>query len=137
MSAICFNLDQSKILSSGNELSSIFSITYHVILSTKMKFHLIHFHTIPHFDALKIYSCGKHCEKRRNCLEQAISPFLTMFSTLYGTYFPFYMHFKISSAICFNLDQSKILSSCNGLINHIYFVITKCFVFVKSSNCVV
>ena len=21
--------------------------------------------TIPHFDALKIYSCGKHCEKRR------------------------------------------------------------------------
>ena len=24
-------------------------------------------HTIPHFDALKIRSCGKHCEKRRNC----------------------------------------------------------------------
>ena len=24
------------------------------------------------------------------------------------------MHFKISSAICFNLDQSKILSSGNG-----------------------
>ena len=40
-----------------------------------------------HFDALNIYSCGKHCEKRRNCLLQAISPFLTMFSTLYGTYF--------------------------------------------------
>ena len=26
------------------------------------------FHTMPHFDALKIYSCGKHCEKMRNCL---------------------------------------------------------------------
>ena len=25
------------------------------------------------------------------------------------------MHFKMSSAICFNLDQSKILSSGNGL----------------------
>ena len=25
------------------------------------------------------------------------------------------MHFKMSSAICFNLDQSKILSSCNEL----------------------
>ena len=25
------------------------------------------------------------------------------------------MHFKISSVICFNLDQSKVLSSCNGL----------------------
>ena len=27
------------------------------------------------------------------------------------------MHFKMSSAICFNLDQSKILSSGNRLIN--------------------
>ena len=26
------------------------------------------------------------------------------------------MHLKMSSAICFNLDQSKVLSSCNGLI---------------------
>ena len=29
---------------------------------------LTHYHTMPHFDALKIYSCGKHCEKRRKCL---------------------------------------------------------------------
>ena len=50
---------------------------------------LTRYHTMPHFDALMRYSCGKHCEKRRNCLEQAISPFLTMFSTLYGTYFSF------------------------------------------------
>ena len=26
------------------------------------------YHTMPHFDALMIDSCGKHCEKRRNCL---------------------------------------------------------------------
>ena len=39
-----------------------------------------------------------------------------MFSILYGTYFPFEMHFKMLSAICFNSDQSKILSSGNGLI---------------------
>ena len=70
---------------------------------------------MPHFDALNIYSCGKHCEKRKNCLKQAISPFLTMLSALYVTFFPFYMHFKISSAICFYLDQSKILSSGKGL----------------------
>ena len=38
-----------------------------------------------------------------------------MFSTLYGTYFPFWMQFKMSSAICFKLDQSKVLSSGNGL----------------------
>ena len=28
------------------------------------------------------------------------------------------MHFKMLSAICFNLDQYKILSSCNGLTIH-------------------
>ena len=33
------------------------------------------YHTMPHFDALEIYSCGKHCEKRRNCLLQAIYSF--------------------------------------------------------------
>ena len=42
---------------------------------------------MPHFDALKLYSCRKHCEKKRNCFKQAIYPVLTMFSTLYGTYF--------------------------------------------------
>ena len=50
---------------------------------------LTHYHTLPQFDALKIFSCRKHCEKGRNCLLQAISPFLTMFSTLYGTFFSF------------------------------------------------
>ena len=29
---------------------------------------LTHYHLMPHFHALKIYSCGKHGEKRRNCL---------------------------------------------------------------------
>ena len=29
---------------------------------------LTHYQTMPHFDALKIYSCKKHCEKKRNCL---------------------------------------------------------------------
>ena len=38
-----------------------------------------------------------------------------MFSTLYDTYFSLSMHFKMSSAISFNLDQSKIFSSGNGL----------------------
>ena len=30
------------------------------------------------------------------------------------------MHFKMSSAICFNLDQSKMLSSGNGLLKYMY-----------------
>ena len=29
---------------------------------------LPHYNTIPNFDTLKIYSYGKHCKKRRNCL---------------------------------------------------------------------
>ena len=29
---------------------------------------LTHYHTMSHFDALKMSSCGKHCEKKRNCL---------------------------------------------------------------------
>ena len=33
----------------------------------KERMHLNHYHTMPHFYLLKIYSCGKHCEKRRNC----------------------------------------------------------------------
>ena len=65
---------------------------------------------MPHFHALKIDSHGKHGEKRRNCLKKAMSPFLTMFSTLYGIYFSFSMHFKMSSGICFSLDQSNLLS---------------------------
>ena len=41
--------------------------------------------------------------------------FLSMFSTLYGTYFSFQIYFHMSSVICFSLDQPKILSSGNGL----------------------
>ena len=33
-----------------------------------LKMVLTHYHTMPHFDTLKIYSCGKHCKKRRYCL---------------------------------------------------------------------
>ena len=32
--------------------------------SAAVKFIKTHYHTIPHFDARNIYSCGKHCEKR-------------------------------------------------------------------------
>ena len=39
-----------------------------------------------------------------------------MFSTLYDAYFAFQMHFKMSSVIRSDLDQYKILSSGNELI---------------------
>ena len=40
---------------------------------------LTHYHTIPHFDALKVHSCGKHCEERRNCFVQTFFPFSQCF----------------------------------------------------------
>ena len=46
-----------------------------------------------------------------------------MFSTLYGTNFPFQMHFKMPFAICFNLQESTILSSGNGLNSDFILVI--------------
>ena len=39
-----------------------------MVTNTRIRFLTIHYHNMPHFGALKIYSCGKHCEKRRNCL---------------------------------------------------------------------
>ena len=50
-------------------------------------------------------------KKAEIACNKQISPFLTMFSTLYGNHFSFQMHFKTSSAICFNLDQSKTRTS--------------------------
>ena len=32
-----------------------------------------HYHTMPHFDALNIDSCGKHCEKKENLLVTKVS----------------------------------------------------------------
>ena len=83
---------KSDFISCAPCTNDFLSVNYVVVELTGKE--LTHYHTIPHFDAPKTYSCGKHCgkhcEKRRNCLEQAISPFLTMFSTLFGTYFPYY-----------------------------------------------
>ena len=48
-------------------------------------------------------------------LVQAISPVPTMFSTLSKREIIIFVTFNSSSANAFNLDQSKILSSGNGL----------------------
>ena len=50
---------------------------------------LTHYHTMPHFDVLKIYSCGKHCKKKEKLIEMSISPFPIAFSTLLEDFPPF------------------------------------------------
>ena len=44
---------------------------YHNYIRLKERFFLSnvnHYHRMQHFDVLQIYSCRKHCEKRRSCL---------------------------------------------------------------------
>ena len=41
------------------------------------------------------------------------------------------MHFKMSSSICFNMDQSKILSSGNGLN---FFTFLQAIGILRNSN---
>ena len=56
----------------------------------------------------------KHCEKRRNCLLQAISLFLTMFST----------------AICHSIVHQKAALCGNGLTYKVPFMIKVGFVVI-------
>ena len=64
---------------------------------------------------LKAFANGVTNVTQMNKIVFTICCWLQQFSTLYGTYFPLSILFKMSSAICLNLDQSKILSSGNGL----------------------
>ena len=100
---------------------------------------LTQYHTIPHFDALKIYSCGKHCEKRKNCLLQAISPFLTMFSTLYGMIF----HFKCTLKCCpqfvsvwtsLKFCHLEMVKSTNLLIQTILLILFQTAVYPSTNG---
>ena len=73
------------------------------------------YHTVPHFNALKISSCGKHCEKRRNVLEQAISPLLTVFLSYMVLIFHFKCFLKCLLQFVSIWTCLKFLLSSNGL----------------------
>ena len=77
---------------------------------------------MPHSDAHKIYSCGKH-DKRTNCLLQAISPFLTMFCPLCDTYF--FILNALYNIVCklFLFGPTEILSSGKRLTDVIIIII--------------
>ena len=60
---------------SGKVTGAVYAIEMLAALSklqnsgySKLTHYLITSHIMPYFDLLKIYSCGKHCEKGRNCL---------------------------------------------------------------------
>ena len=57
-SANALNLEWSKILLFGKELT--------------------HYYTTPHFDALNTYSCGKHCKKQFLLFSQCFLPYMVL-----------------------------------------------------------
>ena len=69
---------------------------------------LTHSHTMTPFDTPGKQAFWKHCGKRRNCSQRAISPFSTVFSTRLDNFLPFSSNFKLSYANFFSLEESKI-----------------------------
>ena len=82
---------------------------------------LTHYHTMRHFDALKLYSCGIHCEKKRNCLLQCFLSFMALIF-----YFNPFPHNKI-------LHQTKMKAFADGKINVTKMIIS---VFDRIENIV-
>ena len=70
---------------------------------------------MPNFATLKYIAVENIVCKGEIACNKRFLLFSHFFFLPYDTYFPFQMHFKMSSAICFNLDQSKIFSSGNEL----------------------
>ena len=104
-SAICFNLDQSKILMEGNFIEELVTYEIHTYMHTYMyiifnsRYNPLPDRPILGFsssdankDMAKEWTVGdtitclsrKNCGKRRNCSLQAISPFSTIFSKAVG-----------------------------------------------------
>ena len=73
-------------------VTSIFTFFYNI---------LAHYHTIPHFDALKIYSCGKHCEKG----EMACNNQFLLFSQCFLPYMVLIFYFRYTLKCCLQYFQ--------------------------------
>ena len=68
------------------------------------------------------YSVEKHCEKKRNCLLQAISPFLTMFSTT--------LYLKcVKMRYCVVMVLMRNISNCKKVF--MFILCTECCVPLK------
>ena len=65
---------------------------------------LTHYHTMPHFDALKIYSLKNIVRNKQFLLSHNV------FHPIWHLFFIFKCTLKMLSAICFNLERSTILT---------------------------
>ena len=65
--------------------------------------------TNPGFYVSVVQVFGKHCGKRRNCSWRAISPFPTVFSTLFGKLSAIFIKFKIVVCQRFEFGSLKFV----------------------------
>ena len=82
-----------KVLKIQNQLfTKQQSFLYFMKLKAFASDKLTHYHTMPHFDALQIYSCGKHCdmEKEKIACDKQVLPF----SQCFLPYMALSFHFK-------------------------------------------
>ena len=77
---------------------------------------LTNYHTMLHFEAPKIYSGGKVWEKEKLLVTSNFSFSHNVFYLIWSLFF---ILRALENVVCnlFQCDQSKILSSCNGLNN--------------------
>ena len=108
-SANAFNLDQSKYLSSGKELNPLPKLHFFVSCINP-------FLNKPLCLCVCCKSLWKHCGKRRNCSWRAISPFPTVFSTLFEIFLTFSSELKLLSDNAFSLEESKICHLGKGYL---------------------
>ena len=79
---------------------------------------LTHSHTMTPFDTPGKQAFWKHCGKKRNCSERAISPLHTVFSTRFDSFLSFSSNLKLSSGNSFSLEESKICLLVMGYITN-------------------
>ena len=113
-SAICFNLDQSKILSSGNGLKARIVCSKELTHYQMTNYRLFQTERVcrQQFQVRqkwqKVIQMGrKHCGKRRNCSLRAIPPFSSVFKRLV-------FQGRQKTSLCGN-GLSKFLLSGKGL----------------------
>ena len=120
-SAVCFNLDLCKILSSGNWLSSEAKPLHHsqILDSLILKEFRGNISGIFHIMVFCFDWLEKHCGKRRKCRSPTFSPFASMFSKAF-----FFLGINVRMYVKINLftrgQNFRLIRNCK------YLQITNC-----------
>ena len=78
------------------------------------------------FEASAADGFWKHCDKRRNCSKQAISPFATMFSTFFSNYTFIYWYCPSFCLDIFRVVGCRFVVCRKGLKDGIFGILINC-----------